>query len=212
MSVRQKPSCRVRFPFLYNILLLPCTNIAIRFHQPRWIKNITPDRIIIVPISRNIQQRQIIRGSKERHPLFASPIQQIHRLRRKRIPQKTIQLCRTLYRHRQMETEIIPPLAHQFILLLITHPLLKMEPYRRLRLPVLYLLNQQMQHPLLVLIAFFTHLFIQPRSPPVIPALDTLRRRQRNSLPLQAFKQLEQFNKQIRRHLYILQPFRQKLI
>ena len=51
-----------------------------------------------------IQQRQIIRGSKERHPLFASPIQQIHRLRRKRIPQKTIQFCRTLYRHRQMET------------------------------------------------------------------------------------------------------------
>ena len=111
-----------------------------------------------------------------------------------------------------MKAEISPPFAYQLILLLITHPFLKMEPYRRLRLPVLNLLNQQMQHPFLILIPHLPHFLIQSGIPPVIPALDALRRRRRNIFPLQTFEQLEQFYKQIRRHLYILQLLRQKLI
>ena len=51
---------------------------------------------------------------------------------------------------------------------------LKVKTHRRLRLPVFNLLNQQVQHPLLILIPHFTYLFIQSRFPPVIPTFDTL--------------------------------------
>ena len=41
-------------------------------------------------------------------------------------------------------------------------------------------LNQQMQHPFLILITHLPHFLIQSGIPPVIPALDALRRRRRN--------------------------------
>ena len=53
--------------------------------------------------------------------------------------------------------------------------------------------NIEMQHPFLILITHLPHFLIQSGIPPVIPALDALRRRQRNTFPLQTFEQLEQF-------------------
>ena len=54
-EVMPLPSRSIRFTNLYNILLFPRTNISIRLHQPWRIQNITPDSLIIIPISCNIE-------------------------------------------------------------------------------------------------------------------------------------------------------------
>ena len=55
LYANREPSRSIRFTNLYNILLFPRANISIRLHQPWRIQNITPDSLIIIPISGNIE-------------------------------------------------------------------------------------------------------------------------------------------------------------
>ena len=71
VSVRQQPSCSVRLSVLHSIFFFPCVDVTVCFHQLGRVQNIASYGCIIISFPRRIQQRQIVRGDKDRHSFLA---------------------------------------------------------------------------------------------------------------------------------------------
>ena len=210
VPVGQQPPGRVGFPGLDNVLFLPGADVPVGLDQLRRIEDIAADRLVVVFFSGDVQQREVIGRGKERHPLLAGFRQQVHGLRRKRIAQKTVQLRRALYGHRQVEAEIAPPDTYLTVFVFVSHSLLETEP-RRGRLAVLDFLHQEVEHTLLVLGTHLHHLGIEPRRPAVAANAYTLRCERLQLQSLEALEQEKQVDEQVGTHFLVFQPPREKL-